>query len=327
MAVGDASYNRVGNSVFSVDKAYILFHKKAVGDISDEWDGRRRPGSTDEQWKEEKNKFENDFRAMAKGIAEVGEDLAAGTKKIKDYATATKKVNDEDMPYDFVPIKVQYNPSTLQFVSQGGKSYNRYSGTGGNTFQVMNVPYEVKLHMDLIFDETVNSNAFATYDSSNIGSLSGIGKTIKTGGIGNKNAASQLAENKGKKYSVQNISELFVAAIAHPYTRMVCVVWNKTVFWGEITGVNVEYTMFNRDGDPIRSKVHVEIRQDDKFDTDNTASNWEKTFDGLFEAGNKLAQKATYSSTSVSENMVGKSGGTTFQQQTKNIASNFFHLS
>lgn len=327
--IGASSAARVGNSVLGVDKAYFLFHKKAVNTISDEWEANEMPKNLQAEeklkWKANNKQYENEFKALAQQVGNYG----AGLSNLSTNADRLETVSTNQTEADgFIPIKVQYNPSTLQFVSRGGKSVDRYSGVGGSgTFQIMNVPYEIMLYMDLIFDETVNSNAFSTFDSSNVGSVSGIANSIKTGILGNLNSSSELAANKGKRYSVQNISELFVAAIAHPYTRMVCVVWNKTIFWGEITGVNVEYTMFNRDGDPIRSKVHVEIRQDDRFDSSSASKDWEKTYDTLFEAGNKLAQKATYSSSSAAENVTGqKTSGTTFQQNAKFVASNIFHL-
>ena len=316
MALGELSANRVGNSVFDVDKAYILFHKKAIGSISDE--------EKEEEGAEKDTDYAKAFETLGNAVANWGTQLA--NMSTSERIEALKNKEDSDGT-GFIPVKVQYNPSTLQFVSREGQSYDRYAGVGGSgTFQIMNVPYEVVLNMDLIFDETVNSNAFASYDSSNVGSVSGLAKAIKTGALGYSNAKSALTENAGRKYSVQAISELFVAAIAHPYTRMVCVVWNKTVFWGELMGATVEYSMFNRDGDPIRSKVHVEIRKDDRFDSDTAASDWEKTYDTLFEAGNKLAQKSVYSSTSVTEGTLGNQNKSTVEQGSKFIASNLFHI-
>ncbi len=312
MALGDLSTARVGNSVFDVDKAYILFHKKPIGGISDEEDIK----NTDEP-------YENSFKNLGKKVANIGTEL--GAMSTGDRIQELK--NPTDNNDGFVPVKVQYNPSTLRFTSREGQSYDRYSGVGGSgTFQIMNVPYEVVLSMDLIFDETVNSNAFASYDSSNIGSLSGLAQTIKTASLGSKNASSTSTENAGRRYSVQAISELFVAAIAHPYTRMISVVWNNTIFWGELTEATVEYSMFNREGDPIRSKVHVEIRKDERFDSETAAADWEKTYDSLFEAANKLVQKSVYSSTSVTEGTLGQQNGSTVEQGAKFIASNFFHI-
>lgn len=329
MAVGDASIARFETvtSKIGVDKAYILFHKKPVGSISDEEEIPKNKNGTNSTGKDDKpvkTQYAVEFEKLGSKVTTFGRGLASMFGA--DQKEALIKENDESEE-GFIPIKVQYNPSTLQFVSREGRSYDRYSGVGGSgTFQIIDVPYEVVLNMDLIFDETVNSNAFATYDASNIGSVTGLGKSIKTGILGSINSKSNLSENAGRRYSVQAISELFVAAIAHPYTRMICVVWNKTVFWGELVGATVEYTMFNRDGDPIRSKVHIEIRKDQRFDTADTASDWEKTYDALFEAGNKLAQKSVYSSTSVAESSLGQQNQSSIAQGSKFIASNLFHI-
>ena len=70
----------------------------------------------------------------------------------------------------------------------------------------------------------------------------------------------------------------------------------------------------------------MEIRKDDRFDSDTAASDWEKTYDTLFEAANKLAQKSVYSSTSVTEGTLGNQNKSTVEQGSKFIASNLFHI-
>jgi hypothetical protein len=56
------------------------------------------------------------------------------------------------------------------------------------------------------------------------------------------------------------------------------------IFWGELTGANVKYTMFDPSGNPIRSKVTLTIRQDKS--PENTAyateQDWDKAFKKMF---------------------------------------------
>lgn len=173
----------------------------------------------------------------------------------------------------YIPIKVQFNPSSINMSGRSGEI--RSESTGGDKesqFQNYSVPTETILSMELIFDDVNSFDAFMV--NEDLGSASAIGE------LGGQliNAA------VGKEYSVQNISEIFVAAMLNAYTRMVGFVWNKIIFWGELTSVSVQYTMFNKKGNPIRSKVSIQIRQDRKAgDTAyETEKNWESAFENLF---------------------------------------------
>ena len=67
---------------------------------------------------------------------------------------------------------------------------------------------------------------------------------------------------------------------------MVGFAWNKMIFWGELVGVNVQYTMFNKTGAPIRAKVTIQIRQDQAVNGEKpykTEENWEKAFQAMFQ--------------------------------------------
>lgn len=274
------------NITGTVDKAYILLHSQAY-DMS---------GSNNEDIN---SKTDKAFSA----VASMGQKLmaAAGraTGQEADLSGLAKLAEEND----FVRVKVQYNPNTLRFTSRGGKSFNRYSGVGGNAsgqFQVDSVPYEVVLNMDLIFDDTVNSDAFmldnGAYSPTGLAKrgASAIYDKVKTGSFGGN-------------HSVQDISELFIAATTTAYSRIVCVVWNKTIFWGELCGVTVEYTMFNSAGNPIRSKVHLEIRQDARGATSDSSASWSRSYDQMFKQAKKLSS---------SKKLTGSGS----------MASNIFHL-
>ncbi len=270
------------NVTGTVSKACILMHKIPEGGIPDMSNAENRTSS-----------YQN--------LVSMGEKLVSTAKSVTTM-DANILNEDELAQNNFVKLDVQYNPSTLHYSSRGGTSISRsnVAANGSNAFQKDNIPYEVILNMDLIFDDTENSDAFSVLDA---GSASWTGAAKK--GV---NALYNLATSeKGNKsltrgHSVQDISELFVAAIVETYTRMVCVVWNKSVFWGELCGANVEYTMFNSAGNPIRSKVHLEIRQDMQVTPGVSAVTWNTAYNNLFTAANKLSssKKLTSSSSMVS---------------------------
>ncbi len=197
---------------------------------------------------------------------------------------------DPEVSTGFLKLKVQYNPSSVSLVSRGGEYIGRYGGVGGSDSGALqrNIqPEEVVLSMELIFDDTVISEAFSAFDASNY-SPTGLAKKIAT-------KVSNSSEDFSG-YSIRNATELFVAAMTSAHTRVVCVAWKDMVFWGELTGVNAEYTMFNNKGNPIRSKVQIEVRQDGRIAED--ATNWVSSYKNLEKNAAKLSSSSTLTSSS-----------------------------
>ena len=182
---------------------------------------------------------------------------------LKDYATKG----------NYIPIKVQFNPKTISFIGQSGEVKSKsVGGENESMFSQTNVPAETILKMELIFDDTNVMDAFMI--NSNLLSLAGAAD----------NATQYARAALGMEYSVRDISELFISAMVNVGSRQVGFVWNKTIFWGEMTSVNVQYTMFNKKGNPIRSTVSLQIRQDkNKGETAYaTEKNWDKAFENMF---------------------------------------------
>lgn len=197
---------------------------------------------------------------------------------------------DQEASTGFLKLKVQYNPSSVSLVSRGGEYIGRYGGVGGTdsgALQKNIQPEEVVLSMELIFDDTVISEAFSAFDASNY-SPTGLVKKIAT------KVSNNSEDFSG--YSIRNATELFVAAMTSAHTRVVCVAWKDMVFWGELTGVNAEYTMFNSKGNPIRSKVQIEVRQDGRIAED--ATNWVNSYKNLEKNAAKLSSSSTLTSSS-----------------------------
>lgn len=174
---------------------------------------------------------------------------------------------------NYIPIKVQFNPKTISFIGQSGEVRSKsVGGENEGMFSQTNVPAETILKMELIFDDTNIMDAFMI--NSNLLSLAGAAD----------NATQYTRAALGMEYSVRDISELFISAMVNVCSRQVGFVWNKTIFWGEMTSVNVQYTMFNKKGNPIRSTVALQIRQDkSKGETAYaTEKNWDKAFENMF---------------------------------------------
>ena len=281
MSVGSMSAK---NLTGTVDKAYILLHNRATAPESEQ--------------------AGNGMDSMFSQMSALGNKLSGIATNVTGQESGLRSQLNEKIPDDFIKVKVQYNPSTVHYSSRGGQSFNRYSGVGGEGsghIQTGNIPTEVVLNMDLIFDDTDNSDAFMM--DSGAFSPTGIMKKGVSSIIDRVTTGSFRGE-----HSVQNISELFIAATTSAYSRIICVIWNKTVFWGELCGVNVEYTMFNSKGNPIRSRVHLEVRQDDRGAEAGANTLWNQSYQQMFKEAKKISKSKRLTSSS-------------------NLASNLFNFS
>lgn len=71
---------------------------------------------------------------------------------------------------------------------------------------------------------------------------------------------SSLNHEKG----IQREVEGFLSAARDPLKRRVVFVWNKIRFEGELTEAAAEYTMFSREGKPLRAKISISINSNEK---------------------------------------------------------------
>lgn len=289
MGFGDVGKNLIDSLNGKVETAYILFRKYDA------------------------NKWKNDAGDDVAGPSDVMAGLTAGIStagsaknlaKLKDAAgpllETESKAQDiiRENGGDYIPIKVQYNPSTLRFSSRGGKRQGVQNTTGGSgeaAYMQIDDPSETTLSMDLILDDTNINDAFMG-DAFNLGASFG-------------NVAQKLINIK--EHSVLKYSELFIACMMRSYSRVIGFVWNKMAFWGELNYVEVTYTMFNNKGEPIRSKISVKLRQDMPADVNEqgepisyaTEAHWEEAFNKLFDSN--FAANNDFGVKNVASNIIG----------------------
>lgn len=231
----------------------------------------------------------------------VGQDLAQAVAGKLDKACllmhAASKNTGVKTKEQFVPVRVQYNPNSIALSGERDFHQNKdrtvAAETSGKYRQEDVYPVNMVLHTDLIFDAVQLADAFSAADA---------GKYSETG------AVRTIAEKVCGTHSVQDMAELFVAAVCSAYTSAVCFSWGKQMFWGVLTKADVQYTMFNRAGNPIRAKVSIEIRQDTIRQTGSHAVNselryatqreWEQKFQQMFLEGGRLATNKELSGSS-----------------------------
>ena len=169
---------------------------------------------------------------------------------------AMQKMSDLEMgaamlTKGFIPVEVQYNPSSLQFNTVGGKIRN-YTAMGNEQMNAMSsTDKQTSTYMtvQLVYENINVSDAFG---SSSLGTSAS--DIIDTG-------ASVLKNLFGDGYSVKKPVEGLLSLLITKETRQVIFVWNNMFFHGELVSAQANFTMFNKLGHPIRATVQLQIQQ------------------------------------------------------------------
>lgn len=206
----------------------------------------------------------------------------AAEKKLDAAANALKGVSMQVLKASdgYVPIQLQYNPSSIQLHTMKGEILNRSpGGSSENMFQQWTVPVQSTMSVELIFDDM---NVMDAFNLENIVSVSGV-----------RDLGKQLYTSRGASegFTVRPLVEAIVGAMAAAESRQVIFVWNRMAFDGALVGVNTAYTMFNRKGEPIRARVGIQIFQQNvskkqegetQIEVKHNIEYWEKAYDNLF---------------------------------------------
>lgn len=230
--------NLVNSVTGNVSKGYLMLGKNLTR--PDE------PKASNEGSGASKNKF-------MKAVDKVSSVESAALNKAKSALQKTplmsmdSNVLDQSNSGMYNVLEVQYNPESITMNTVRGNILNRSAGgTGENVYQQLNVTARTTLSVDLIFDQM---NIFDAFNFENVVTVAGMKDYAKR-------SASEIS---GDSYTVRPYVEALVGAMVKKETRYAVFVWNHMAFNGELTGVNAEYTMFNRTGEPIRAKVGLQI--------------------------------------------------------------------
>lgn len=265
MAMSQTTTNFAASITGNVNKAYLLLNNKPSKLGLQPTAGA---GSFQAQVANAALRWENGLLRNAAASLQNASGLAGSSGNTALFGAADSVIGKANQA-GFLPIQVQYNPSSISLESAAGTTIRQSVGGGGeNTYQQMEMPEETVLRMELIFDDMNIKDAFM-WDNLRLSA----GDVLQAG-------KSLTAAAKGG-CSVHTTVEGLVGAICRAQSRIVGVVWNKMYFWGELFGVNAEYTMFNRMGNPVRARVQIQIRQDELRTTDQY---WNKAYDNLFKS-------------------------------------------
>ena len=182
----------------------------------------------------------------------------------------------EMLTIGFIPVPVQYNPATISMQSVGGaiEKYTAMGNDSPNSLVSMDKKTSTYLTVDLIFEEVINSDAFGS-------------TTMENGGVNISNSvdmAKDMVANLSGDVSVRTKVEGLISLLMLKRTRQIIFVWGNMFFHGELLSVNANYTMFNKNGNPIRATASIQIQQTNgnatfKSDTEY----WDEVLDEVFD--------------------------------------------
>ncbi len=217
------------------------------------------PGSTAAQAAKDAAALQKELLANTK--AALNNPMAAATSLATVTAMAGLK--------GYLPMQVQYNPSALYLdtSSAGLREIDNSSvaNLGTNQIAQITTPTITTLGMQLIFDDVNTQDAFM-FDALD----------ISAGG------AMSHVMNLAREHSVKKYAEGLIACLMSPITRQIIFYWSDMVFRGELFQVNVNYTMFNRKGEPIRATVELTIQQTAETESTEKGGYWDTAFTRAF---------------------------------------------
>ncbi len=206
---------------------------------------------------------------------------AAAEKKDSPLAVAAGQLRkgDKGLLVNGISRKlytVQFNPNTIQISAHGGglvkkNDYQKKDTEGGQDSSATDtnstgLTYDrettnIILSVSLLFDACKVADAFMMEKFNPSQSLTTMGKSIATS-VGQSMGA--LDENGKKResamtFSVQEEVEGFIGMIRNRRTRYLTFRWGDFSYTGVATSLDVQYTMFNIAGQPIRATVNMRI--------------------------------------------------------------------
>ncbi|MDE6640495.1 MAG: hypothetical protein K2K63_08225 [Acetatifactor sp.] len=213
----------------------------------------------------------------AKAAGSLQTNLLAGARKALEGTQTFSSLTEKGGVMGgsgYLAMEVQYNPSSIHMETQAGQVEYLGGNLGGksdNQIVQDTQPVSTTMRFQLIFDDM---NPFDAFMLENLVPTT-VGNTVSLIG-------SEVRKKEKERYSVQDQVEGLMALLTQVETRQVIFFWAKMCFRGELTGVNARYTMFNKDGNPIRGVVDLTIRQGDEEELAYDTKYWDQAFTETF---------------------------------------------
>lgn len=154
---------------------------------------------------------------------------------------------------DYSVLEAQYNPKSISISASGGGLLRR-PNAGDASLSQMQITSNVSrsiFSVELMFEDINIADAF------HLEGLDMNAESIL------KTIASMAVNSIGSGYSVQAKCDGLLALLNFKRLKQVVFLWSNMFFHGELTSVDVKYSMFNKLGNPILATVRLTIEQND----------------------------------------------------------------
>ena len=226
----------------------------------------------------------NNLSEAAKNVANV---VAKKSDAVSDKLPVTNVVNKmQEKAAESLPKKkrfvVKFNPSQITFQGAGGGKVEKrdYEVEHPDPEHKVDISYQemqtrIQMNLQLIFDDYERTQAFMSEKGTDVSAWA------RTGIVGIANAVTK------RTYSVRPQVEGFIGALINPYTRKISFSWGSMEYAGVLNYVNVEYTMFSTDGNPIRAIVNLGILLVDETLDYKSMGQWQNSYMQVFGKGDQ----------------------------------------
>ena len=220
-----------------------------------------------------KAKVAQNYDQLNQQLLEKAEQSLKG-KKVQTFDT----ISEMALNKNYIALEVQYNPTTLRLDTLAGKQMDFKGSAANQELSLYNSSAETVLSMNLLFDDTNNMDAFMLGDNPLLGFTPSNAANVVTSSI------------RGDEYSVMRQMQGLLALLTIQEAQKVIFFWGNMSFHGILTDVDMQYTMFNKKGNPIRGMISLSIRQDDQRQRNQARDKlytydedyWNNAFDDTF---------------------------------------------
>ncbi|MCR5451425.1 MAG: hypothetical protein K6F00_02225 [Lachnospiraceae bacterium] len=174
----------------------------------------------------------------------------------------------------YIPYTVNYNPESIRLSSTGEGSAGYNNDAGGNSFaQLQTYLTQNVLSFTLIFEAVNVTDAFSIYGQGfNLESVYSLGKNILMG--------------DDEKKRVLNHTQGLLGLLPDVLLQDMIFVWSDMSFRGNLIDMDVEYRMFNMDGDPVLATANLKLQALATNETDADREYWKTAKSTLFKGKN-----------------------------------------
>lgn len=221
------------------------------------------------------------------GVQARGAGLPPGFARVADVAALANKVTANVPALQVVAgvlhaaeslidkkhrIEVHFNPSHISFQAHPGRTIKKPNFAADNTvsYTYTTVGPSIKMQVPLLFQDYERTDAFM------------MEKFSDTTAMARTAAAGIATAVTGNTYSVKPQVEGFLGALYNRRTKKLTFSWGDMSYRGILDSVNAEYTMFNKQGNPIRATVTLTLLLVDEKVADNNMGDWSESYKKAF---------------------------------------------